>query len=152
MTILLFIKNYWKQIIGIFLLVSVYVTGHVQGSAQVQNSWDKEKAAIVKAQKEAEEKNAQIITDLEVQHSKDTDTINRLHATYSGGLHLPSNCPKATSTSGSLQTSNSGGQLPSKEQSALDYYTAETQQLMYEADEVVNQCRVVIEWAKTLPK
>lgn len=141
----------WKLVIGGILSIVLFGTGWHMGSSSVQDSWDKEKLANATLQAQLAEKNAKTIGDLENEKQSNLVIIDTLRSSITG-LYLPTCSGQVHPSTGINPAASTSGLLPDGEQAAIDKYTTGTRQLLYEADKVVEQCRVMQEWIKTLPQ
>lgn len=144
-----FLSN-WK-LVGSATIISILMYfSFSYGEDRVQQEWDKEKATLVKAIVV----NGQVVHDLGVSHDKDQILIDKLAAdNHALWLRLPkTTCIGLNSPTTSGQAIAGVEPLPVEPQQALNRYTEGVGSLMHEADSIVNDCRVVMEWAKTLEK
>lgn len=97
---------------------------------------------------------AKRIQELEIKGAKDEETIRDYRKRNpSSGLRLPPpTCPGGTNPDGVVQGSSGSQSLSDRAQQAIDRYTEGVDALMLEADLIVNDCRVVFEWAKSMKK
>lgn len=140
----------------------VHHDGYVQGETHVQAEWDKAKAASVKAALDASIENQRRITELEGKKNDNLTEIDRLRANnHALWLRLPKTpcpggLPSTDTTSGSESTVTSGGvvhsDVPSVEESALNAFDRAYSDEAYRADKLIEQCRVVVNWAKAQEK
>ena len=140
----------WKIFAGMALIAIVYAVGHSNGVNSVQQKWDAERTATAIEMQEAMVRHAAMILTLEVQHDKNNATIDRL-AADNKRLHLqPTACSGLTNPGGGTQASAGGGALHTDPSEIVGNYSEEVGQLFAEADKVVEQCRVGMEYLKAL--
>jgi hypothetical protein len=149
------LKN-WRIIGGILLAAGTFAAGWVNGSDSVRREWEVD-IHIRTKQHMAELVNSQkIITTLEEQKNANLKEVDRLRANNRAlWLRLPKTpCPgglpeTATSNTGVA----SGGELPAEVQSgaeqALNRFDSAYSDEAYRADRIVEECRVVVNWAKS---
>jgi hypothetical protein len=143
----------WKLVLGAVLLSALSWFMYSSGENHIQQKWDKEKAEIVAQKLKDAEINAKTIHDLEVKNAKANNTIDSLAANnHALRLRLPPSCPASSSSGGSGQTTTGDGALHPDASEIIARYSTEVGREFVEADKVVEQCRVVFEWAKALPK
>lgn len=140
----------WRSTSIVVLIVGICYFSFSEGRDYTQRQWDKAKATLVKQVVD----NAQVVHDLGVSHDKDQTTIDKLAAdNHALWLRLPKTpCVGVSPSSTSEQTPTGVEPLPTDPQQTINGYTEGVGSLMHEADTVVNDCRVVIEWVKTLEK
>lgn len=144
----------WKLVVSIALLLVVAASGFFAGESHVQSQWDSEKLAMMEEASSMADTLAKKIQNLEIKGAKDEKIIRDYRRRNpTGGLHLPpTSCPGDTGPVGGVQGSAGNEPLPSGAQQAIDRYTASVDALMLEADLMVNDCRIVFEWARSLKK
>lgn len=143
----------WKLVLGATVLAVYTWFIYSSGEDHVQARWDKEKSEIVAIQLKQARDNAKTIHDLEVKNAQANNTIDTLAANNSSlRLRLPQRCAEIPSSSGSGQDATRDGTLYTDASEVIAGYTNETGRQFAEADKVIEQCRVVIDWAKALPK
>lgn len=148
---MLWIIQNWKTIIGAIILLIVFATGWNFGEDSVTRKWEKEKAETQKELLEVAQKHAEMIQKLEVQHDKDQTDITDYKRTHPASLYLPKTaCAGLTSAVSGVQATPGKESFSSGTQQAIDHYTAGVDALMLEADLVVNDCRVAMDYLKSL--
>ena len=140
----------WRTITITAIIVVLCSFSFKLGKEWVQSDWDKEKAVLVKYALD----NGKVVHDLGVKHDNDQIAIDKLHAdNHALWLRLPKTaCVRLDTTESSGEAATTGELLPGDPQQAINGYTEGVRELMYKADSVVNDCRVVMEWAKSLEK
>jgi len=149
-------------------LVGIYYVHHdgfKEGQKDVQAQWDAAKAVATKAALDATAANLKHITELEKTKNDNLATIDALHenntqfrldkhtlwmrlqkATCAGGLS------DTTTSSGGTNTTTSSGVVSTKPQSspeqAFGEFVGGAGDEAYRADKIVEDCRVVLDWAK----
>jgi hypothetical protein len=139
------ILAYWKQIVGVAILGMIFYAGWNLGSSSVQGRWDKERAATQAELLGIAQKHADMIQTLEIRHDKDAKDIRDYKRTHpDGGLYLPPTpCAGPAGPIGGVQTTAGKESFSGGAQQAINNYTKGVDALTLEADEVVNDCRVV---------
>lgn len=126
----------------------------MNGADHVQRKWDVEiKLHLAEAQKAAEE-NQKLIVALEETKNANLKTVSALRRQLSAvrvSMPTPA-CGGLDAPSGSKDGTPGTGPLPKSPQAALDDFTAGLAELQLEADTVVEECRVVRDWAAKVKK
>lgn len=136
------------------VIFGIHHDGYLGGKHEVQQKWDKEKTIQTEANLKMVLANQKIITELGVQHAKNQSTIDSLHADVKRlRIILPkATCPAVREITAASGVSNSyagDGSLSTTSQAAFDRFTTGLADDALEADNVVEKCRVIMEWAKS---
>lgn len=149
---------------GLLILIcgiaAIHHHGVVEGRDEIQAQWDKEKAKRVAAHLQKIVANQKLIQHLEETKNVNVTEINRLRANnHALWVRLPKTaCPSAAPTtdsptspaSGVVSTEVEGGQgevSGDVAQQAFDDYERGRTDEAYRADAVVEDCRVLSDWA-----
>lgn len=147
----MFMLNYWKPMAFALLIAFVAGIGYKAGANTVQQRWDADRAMLAEAKLAAVEQNQKAITNLQVIKNENLAQIDKLsrdnHALW---LRLPKQvCGSASTASGGADTTPSDGELREDPEIALNHFAAGLADEAARADKIVEQCRVVMEWAKS---
>lgn len=149
MWLTLIIQN-WKSIALVALIAIAFSVGYSKGEDSIQSQWDKEKVIQQKELLEFATTHAEQIRTLEVTKSENLDKIAAL-AADNIRLHLPTACTaQIPNPGGSGQTPAGAGTFHVDASEVIEGYTDQVGQLMYEADQVVEQCRVLQGYVQSL--
>lgn len=142
----------------------VYHSGYSEGEQDVQARWDKEKAEQMAADLQATLANEKLKTDLETTKNANLDYVSRVYFELgkSQRLRLPKTpCNTATTTTGSDSAAGSGVVSTAPEagqdetdggvaQQGFDEYERGRNDEAYRADAVVEGCRVLNDWSRSM--
>lgn len=112
--------------------------------------WKESEAALEIAQKTQQKAfaNAAIISKLQGERNASKNHIDALTSDLRGlRLRLPKGCAQPRPTSGGGDATTGDGDVPNEAQDALDRFTRGVAEIARDADEMVEQCRVVSKWA-----
>lgn len=147
--------NPWV-IVGLILFWLASLLGAEQYGAHARGVKDDLKAAQLQLAEDrlindARNANDALISRLEVKKNEANTVIDYLaNSKPSGSLRLPkSACPSQIQPSTGGEPAITGnGVLPTDAQIAFGEFTKGLDELAYRADQVVEECRVIQEWAK----
>ncbi|UOF78829.1 hypothetical protein [Caudoviricetes sp.] len=165
----------WRLLAGGAILIGVFVFGFVTGASRVQAQWDSESLELEHDRLEKAEQDRKKIQELEIQHDKDEQTIRNFSTAHPGGVRVPK-APRCrpSDTVGSVQTpagseplsvgvEQAGGNdkledanaltqesYESAVQTAFDELDSKAKALTLEADLIVNDCRVMSDYLKSV--
>ena len=149
-SILLWLKENWKLVGTLLALVGSYLYGDTQGSGRTQRSWDIDVAIHVKEKLAAVEKNQKLITTLEEIKNENIATVNTLHKQLAlVRVSMPKACGTIT-PSGSQDAVTPSGNISVEPQAAFDNFERGVESDAYAADQIVESCRVLRDWAASL--
>lgn len=150
------LKN-WRIIGFLLMAVGTFAAGWVNGSDSVRREWEVDIHTRTKAALATAVENQKRLAALEETKNANLKEVDRLRANnHALWLRLPKTpCPGSVSdtTSGSIGIAGSGelpeGSPGSAEQ-AINRFDRTFADEAYRADKVVEDCRVVVDWAKSL--
>ena len=149
-SILLWLKENWKLVGSLALLLGSYLFGDAQGSDRTQRSWDIDVAIHVKEKLAAVEKNQKLITTLEEIKNENIATVNTLHKQLAlVRVSMPKACGTIT-PGGSQDAITPSGNISVEPQAAFDNFERGVESDAYAADQIVESCRVLRDWAASL--
>ena len=155
----------WRIILSVALVAGSFVTGWANGSGHTQRQWDIDVHIRTKAVLEQVQANDRLKTALEETKNVNSKTIDMLAATITklradNRLHLyPTPCtgglPSADTSSGSKDAPTGNGFVSEPVQSgaeeALNSFDGAYAAEALRADKIVEDCRVLRDWAMSLP-
>lgn len=140
----------WKIIAVALIAAAVFYSG----TQYTQTKWDKATAKLVAEQLKASKENQAIISGLQETKNVNTKEIERLAANnHALWMRLPKTpCSGLNTTSGSQDASAGSGELFTEAEKSFNEFTDGLGAEAERADKIVEQCRVVIDWAKSKSK
>lgn len=153
---MIWLLNNWKIIGSALLAAGIFASGWVSGSGSVHRDWDREKLEQAQAHAAALGANQKIIGSLQETKNENFTEIDRLRANnHALWLRLSKTaCDGTDTSSGSQDTTTGGGELhppvPSSAEEALNGFDRTYSDEAYRADKIVEDCRVLSEWARKL--
>lgn len=154
MTLLTWILQNWRLVVGCALLTIVFVFGYTTGAQHVKRQWDVEISIHMKEALAAQAKNQTLVAQLEETKNANLEKVTALeHDIAAMRVRLPSptrtgSVPQATAAIGSPPATAPTCEFPEQVQTEFAAFTAEVGAIVRDADEVVEQCRVITEWSK----
>ena len=143
------LKN-WKLLGSLLLLAASYFYGDSAGSDRVQRSWDVDIAIHVKERLAAVEENQKLIVALEETKNENIATVNTLHKQLAlVRVSMPKACGTIT-PSGSQDAVTPSGNISVEPQAAFDNFERGVESDAYAADQIVESCRVLRDWAASI--
>lgn len=151
--------SYIKLAAGLGVIAMLYAlywgidhSGYTRGRDEVQADWDAERKQIAQESLESAQNNLQTITKLEETKNANLKTIAKLRLDIANlRVFLPTSPCVGTDTTGNGSTTGTWEQ-PDQAQKAFDRFTSGLESDAAEQDAVIEDCRVVIDWAKSLKK
>lgn len=146
-----FVIQNWKTILGAVLIVGSFLTGYFKGSDSVKRDWDLDIHLRVKEQLAFVEKNQKLIVALEETKNENLKIVNQLaDVTRAVRVRVPTTaCVRSTPTpSRSEDVPAASGVVPATSQETFDSFRSGLESDALEADRIVEDCRVVVDWAK----
>lgn len=120
------------------------------GSGWTINQWrhDAEKKAEVEAKLAASKENSELILSLELKRNENTKINNDLRADLAAErVRVPKLCVPNNASTGSADAAASSGSKPIDAQAAFEKFRRGLESDAYGADEMIEQCRVLRDWA-----
>jgi len=141
-----------KILIALLSLAVAFVGGWNIGSDRVQHKWDKERLETAEAARVAAGKNAKIINDLEAEKNESNKTIDRLRDDIAGfRVRVPKTpCVRSDPSGRGGDATSTDGKPADQSQEAFDRFRHSLESDAANADKVIENCRVVVDWAKGL--
>lgn len=126
--------------------------GYTRAMNEVKIERDQERAKIAQESLEAAQNNLKTITKLEETKNENLKTIGRLRSDLANfRVRVPTAPCSGADPTGNNPTPGAGP-LPNKPQTAFDDFKRGLESDAAEADTVVESCRVLMDWAKSLKK
>ena len=132
--------------IGVLLLLLTHLGAYEYGKhagKQIVISED------TKALNIAMKKNDDLVNKLEVEHENAVNAINTVMSAPIPRMRIPSNCSQAKPTTGGVQAEQGTRLLSGETERVLDSDRQRTWQLWGEAENELNDCRVVKSWVQS---
>lgn len=152
---MIWIINNWKLILQLALVIIAFTYGYSAGKVKVQSAWDKAKADQVEVDLQRVRDNQEIINSLEKTKNDNNKTISKLNddlkSTRVRLPQMPSNNCNNTS-SGSSDDITSSGAFSERAEEGLATFKSSVDTRALEADQIIEQCRVLRDWANSLNK
>lgn len=139
-----FLLSNWRIILFAAIVAGAF------GSGWTVNQWrhDAEKKAEVEAQLAKEKANSELITSLELKRNANIKTINSLRNDLAAErVRVPKFCVSDNTATGSADATTGSGSKPINAQAAFEKFRLGLESDAYGADEIVEQCRVLRDWA-----
>ena len=144
----------WAGLLSI--IGGLYTHGYMSGKDSVQAEWDKERAEFAITDLEQAMENRDLIEKLEGTKRENLKTIDTLHADLAKfRVQVPvrrcaAKDSQPSTTTGSTDEATGSGELSDGLQTAFDDFTKSMADSALKADEVVEGCRVLRDWAAGL--
>lgn len=156
MWLALILQN-WRSILAVVIIAGASLTSYNKGKSVVQQEWDVDIAVQTLETLRITQENQKKITNLEVTKNENLNTIKNLHSDINDlrkRLRVPKPaCPSQTdSTGGSIYESPTAGHSTDTTQEAFDRFTEGLGFDAVEYDRVMENCRIVMNWAASLPR
>lgn len=146
---MIWLLNNWKIIGSALLAVGIFASGWVSGSGSVHRELDREKLAQAQAHAKALVENQKTINKLEEQKNENLAKVKSLSRELRAfRLSIPT-CQALSATTGATQAAGTGG-ISATVQESFDRFTEGVASDFEDADRVVEDCRVLSEWARKL--
>lgn len=141
-----------KYILAIVIIAASVAGGWSLGADRVQRKWDKERLAIADESREAAERSQKHINELEKTKYENDATISKLRDDVAGfRVRVPkAPCTRPEPAGGSEGAVAGTGQPVDKSQEAFDDFRRGLESDAENADKIIENCRVVADWAKGL--
>ena len=148
--ILPFFGKNWKVFAAVGVVAGIFMFGYNAGSNSVQNKWNEEQLRNAFAREQARKDNETVITRLEETKNANLVKIDAMRRDIAQlRVRLPETpcaggLPKPPATTGGIATIATSGVIPATAQAAFDRFTVGVGEDSARADQVVEQCRVVM--------
>jgi hypothetical protein len=144
---MIWLRKYWRILALAGVAATLFGAGWWQGSDHVQRKWDEDKARQVKAQLEKNQADAAKLRKLEEMKNENLVEIDRLRANnHALWVRLPKTPCTGSAPSG--DTPAGAGELPTAPEIAFKRFTDGLAGEAYRADRVVEDCRVLNDFAR----
>lgn len=144
--ILKFLLENWKAVAALCLAAASYVAG----AQHMKQKWDIDVAIQIKAKLAALEANQKLIVALQETKNENLELVNSLHSSVAAVSVRVPKAPKCSSASGSKDEAPGAGVIPTAPQEVFDGFRRELESEAIRSDEIVESCRVVVDWAGSL--
>ena len=143
------LKKNWKAVLVLALLAAYSSWLWDTSAALVRAEWDRDRASRAESEAAAARLNAKKIFDLQGEKNENLKRIAALDAELADVRVRVPVCPGPNSTAGVAGTATGAGALQETAQTGFDEFRQSLESSADRCDKLVENCRVVMEWAKS---